>query len=104
MTVNTAQISVEILLELFRNAAMDAMMPAVCVEQRTRAMFGKAEDTKPIKGHISGRAIIQETRGRDIYGQEKSTDVRYFECANCERSVAGHRFAAHAARCGGKRR
>lgn len=39
----------------------------------------------------------------DMYGIEKSTEPRYFECLNCTRKIAGNRFAAHLDRCLGGR-
>ncbi|VVT56774.1 uncharacterized protein SAPINGB_P005261 [Magnusiomyces paraingens] len=39
----------------------------------------------------------------DMYGIEKSTEPRYFECLNCTRKIAGSRFAAHLERCLGGR-
>lgn len=39
----------------------------------------------------------------DMYGIEKSSEPRYFECLNCTRKIAGSRFAAHLERCLGGR-
>lgn len=39
----------------------------------------------------------------DMYGIEKSSEPRYFECLSCKRKIAGSRFAAHLDRCLGGR-
>lgn len=55
---------------------------------------GKAQQYR-----IEGRPLYVSANGKDIYGNEKPTETRYFECLNCKRSIAGTRFAAHVERC-----
>lgn len=91
--------SERILKLLVSSIFRDTMTPVIYHELQTRAVYGKAEAVKPSKGELTQRAVIFKSAGRDIYGQEKSTEVRYCECLNCKRQVANLRFAAHVARC-----
>ncbi|CEP25068.1 unnamed protein product [Cyberlindnera jadinii] len=52
------------------------------------------------------RQAFVSIQGRDVFGNEKIPDSsRYFECRNCQRRIAGNRFAAHIDRClGGRQR
>lgn len=55
---------------------------------------------KPID--VSDPATVSSSR--DIYGQDKtklktSEASRYFECGNCQRKIAGSRFAQHINKC-----
>lgn len=49
------------------------------------------------------RATPSASALEDMYGIEKSSEPRYFECLNCGRKIAGSRFAAHLERCLGGR-
>lgn len=102
--MDSQAISVEVLKRMLEIQCKEALVPALLYEKKVRSQYGKAENVKPVKGTLSKRALQVNVPGRDIYGLEKSTEVRYFECPNCERQVAGHRFAAHIARCSGRGR
>lgn len=102
--MDTQAISVEILKRMLEIQCKEALVPALIREKTLRSRYGKAEVVRPVKGELTRRALQVSAPGRDIYGLEKSTEVRYFECLNCERQVAGHRFAAHIARCSGRGR
>lgn len=51
------------------------------------------------KTEVVGRVQYVQVNGQDMYGNEKPTDVRYFECTSCGRKISGNRFAAHMERC-----
>lgn len=93
-------IALRILERLLEEACDEGLFAAIFQEKQYRALFGKAEEILPNKnGEILGSALIIDRRGVDIYGQERSTDIRYFSCTNCDRQISGNRFAAHVAKC-----
>jgi hypothetical protein len=110
------------LYDLLRPMAHEAAIRAVHNEKRIRRIYGKeftavapslssatsgtstptgrgSSKASAKKYDVRGRAMYVTTPGRDIYGNEKPTDARYFQCSNCERKIAGNRFAAHIVRC-----
>lgn len=63
----------------------------------TRSTGSRKGTPTPASASLSSSAL------EDMYGVEKSTEPRYFECTNCGRKIAGSRFAAHLERCLGGR-
>lgn len=104
-----------ILNDLLRPLTREVTVKAFEKEKLIRRKYGKGfiAQPPPMSGRTSGNgknkvAAVTEVKGRvmwvkqpgkDIYGNEKPTDVQYFKCTNCGRKVAGTRFAAHIERC-----
>lgn len=53
----------------------------------------------PASVEVPGRVVYSKGQGRDIYGKEKATATKYFECPNCRRKAASFRIASHIERC-----
>ncbi|ODQ66823.1 hypothetical protein NADFUDRAFT_50726 [Nadsonia fulvescens var. elongata DSM 6958] len=106
-----------ILQDLLSSLTTEVAVECLIEEKQLRQLYGKAApatvDNLPVtvKGRgsikanseVNGRINFFQMSNRDIYGKEKSTEVRYFECVNCARKIAGSRFAAHIERCLGGR-
>lgn len=102
-----------ILDDLLKPVTHEAVAQAVQEEKRIRARYGQDFVAKPgnttlppgiraksaQKTEVAGRVAFVKIQGKDMYGLEKASDVRYFECLNCSRKIAGSRFAAHMERC-----
>lgn len=104
-----------ILEELLKPMAHEATLQAYEREKTIRQKYGEGFIAKPIlesskaanlpktkagqKLEIPGRIIYSKESGKDIYGNEKSAQTKYFECPGCKRKVASSRFAAHIERC-----
>ena len=102
-----------ILDDLLKPMAHEVTAQALQIEKRIRAQYGQDFIAKPYnttlppgiraksaqKTEVAGRVAYIKVPGQDMYGNEKPNDVRYFECLNCSRKIAGSRFAAHMERC-----
>lgn len=102
-----------ILDDLLKPMAHEVTSQALQLEKRIRGQYGSDFIAKPYnttlppgiraksaqKTEVAGRVAYIKVQGQDMYGNEKSNDVRYFECLNCSRKIAGSRFAAHMERC-----
>jgi SAGA-associated factor 11 len=106
-----------LLYDLLRPLAHEATAAAYEKEKRVRRLYGASfvaqppavasnaptpsgRGSKPASvEEVTGRPAYVKVPGRDIYGNQKETDTRYFECSNCGRKIAGTRFAAHIERC-----
>jgi hypothetical protein len=104
-----------ILGDLLRPLTREVTIHAFEKEKRIRSKYGNgfvARPPAPVQNgtpngknkpaavtEVKDRIMWVKVPGKDIYGNEKSTDIRYFKCTNCGRNIAGTRFAAHIERC-----
>lgn len=102
-----------ILDTLLKPIAHEVTAQALQHEQKVRSEYGEDFIAKPYnttlppgiraksaqRTEVVGRVQYVRVAGQDMYGNEKSGEVRYFECLNCGRKIAGSRFAAHMERC-----
>lgn len=102
-----------ILKDLLKPLTREVMVHAFEKEKQIRSKYGNefTAKTQVLNGSTNGKnksVAVTEVKdrikwvkvsGKDIYGNEKPTDVRYFGCMNCGRKIAGTRFAAHIERC-----
>lgn len=83
-------------------------------EKFLRSQYGKAVNSSQAtvlknkvtkEKQIVERVVFNEaSNGRDVFGNEKVNDSStYFHCDNCNRNIAGSRFANHINRCLGGR-
>lgn len=98
---------------MLKPIAHEVTSQAIQIEKQIRSQYGPDFVAKPYntklppgvraksaqRTELAGRVAYVKASGRDMYGNEKSSDVRYFECLNCSRKIAGSRFAAHMERC-----
>ncbi|ODV62969.1 SAGA histone acetyltransferase complex subunit SGF11 ASCRUDRAFT_74404 [Ascoidea rubescens DSM 1968] len=102
-------LSAEILEELLQTVTHELTAQLVLQEQLLRAQYGRVEaggpgSTGSTGSRLETRIRWSSTRGRDIFGHEKTTDASHFVyCPNCGRKHSAGRFASHIDRCfGGK--
>lgn len=104
-----------LLYDLMRPLTHEVTANAYEKEKRVRSIYGRSFTATPPSAtngqtpsgrakasaveEIVGRPAYSKQPGKDIYGNQKETDTRYFECSNCGRQIAGSRFAAHVQRC-----
>jgi hypothetical protein len=101
-----------ILEELLKPMTHEATLQAYEREKTIRKRYGEGFVAKPVsetiknpkakpgqKLEVPGRIAYNKEPGKDIYGNEKSTSTKYFECPGCKRKVASSRLAAHIERC-----
>lgn len=98
---NTATRVLDVLLHA---AFEDAILPTVYSEKKNRQFWEKAHDVRPANGRLVERSLVYSIPGCDMYGQDKNQAVKYFTCSICQREVVSGRFAAHVARCLGRKR
>ncbi|KAI0462114.1 hypothetical protein LJB42_004201 [Komagataella kurtzmanii] len=61
------------------------------------------KDDKDIFNHINGKRSENKYNGTGSDASNGMTDTEYFTCLNCDRKIAGNRFASHVDRCLGGR-
>ena len=81
-------------------------------EEHLRSQYGRPlavtqlprPTTKQKDKQIKERFIFNKGNSKDIFGNDKVSDNSvYFVCTNCNRNIAGSRFANHINRCLGGR-
>lgn len=114
-TITAGQVSLVILNQMLEHCLQSVTLQAFQDEQLIRDTYGadfvastptlvngvpKANSKAAAQRYeINNRVKHVHISGRDVYGNEKATDTRYFQCSNCGRNIAGVRFAAHIVRC-----
>lgn len=119
-------ISLEILQDLLEPLVCDIVVESLLKEKVLRDRYGSLLDPKPLNsdGELSNRMDIVDNKLVFAGAQLRSSNISkpsnggsqttngsgangangdYFQCSNCDRKIAGSRFAAHLDKCLGGR-
>lgn len=88
------------------SASNQTPTPGIKLEGATPSTSAMNSRNNSPNTELLTRTEYYNVPGRDVFGNEKIPDsARLFECTNCQRKIAGSRFAAHIDRClGGRQR